>query len=127
MPNVAILPTARALASAASTNPRNAGTCGIYDVAGRLGQAHRQPAWLCRYIDTLIERADFPAPFPLARGGKLVRGVHSDSRWPYASIDAWFDGQLPPEARAVVDRAERAEIDSRLSARAASLFQDSAA
>ena len=127
MPNVAILPTPLARASAASINPRNRGTCGIYDVAGRLGQAHRQPKYICASIDALIAGAGFPRPYPLARAGRLIHDCHADSRWPLAAVDDWFDSQLPPEARATVARAERVEIDSRLAARAATLFEGDAA
>lgn len=127
MPNVAILPTPLARASAAAVNPRNRSTCGIYDIAGRLGQAHRQPKYVCRYIDALIAGAGFPAPFPLVAAGTLADAVRADSRWPLGAVDAWFDDRLPPEARAAVDRAERVEIDSRLNARAARLFAEDAA
>ena len=117
MPDIAILPTARARTAAADLNPRNRDTCGVYDVAGRLGQAHRDLPWLRRYLDRLIEHDDFPAPFPLIRSG-----VQAASRWPVVAVDAWFDGQLPPAARALVGQAERYAIDARLAAGAATLF-----
>lgn len=127
MHKVAILPTPLARATAAALNPRNAGTCGIYDIAGRLGHAHRKPKYICDQIDALIAGAAFPRPYPLARGGKLVTGAHADSRWPIAAVDLWFDDHLPPAARGAVDRAERVEIDSRLAARASRLFEEDVA
>lgn len=120
-----VLPTPIARAAHAATppdNPRNAGTCGIFYVAGKLGEANRAPGYLCRTLDALIGEDGFPAPFPLHRAGKLVKGAHRDSKWPLVAVDAWFDDRLPPSARAVIGMAERAEIDSRLSANAAKLF-----
>lgn len=122
MASVATLPTARSRTAAAGCNPRNAGTSGIYDVAGRLGQAHRPPAWICRTLDAYVADQGFPAPFPLLKGGALATRVFADSRWPTVAVDAWFDGQLPPEARGAVDQAERAAVDSRLSLAAGALF-----
>ena len=124
MANVAVLPTPLARAARAATNPRNAGTCGIYDIAGRLGQAHRKPKWLCEYIGQLIASAGFPGAYPLLKGGSLTPGVHSDSRWCRVSVDLWFDGQLPPAAREAGAVAERVEVDSRLSTNLHSLFGD---
>jgi hypothetical protein len=123
MPTVAVLPTPRARAVAAGINPRNSSTCGIFDVAGRLGQAHRKPKYICDTIDGLIAEADFPAPFPLVRAGKLQRGTHGDSRWPVAAVDAWFLDQLPPAARGLVGDAERVQVDSRLNANLVDLFE----
>jgi predicted DNA-binding transcriptional regulator AlpA len=122
-----VLPTRLAQAAlagqaGAARNPRNSGTCGLYDIAGRLGQAHRSPAYLCRTIDALIAGEAFPSPYPLVSAGRLVKGAHRDSRWPIAAVDAWFEDRLPPNARDLVDQAERVEIDSRLSARAVQLF-----
>ena len=123
MASVALIPTPLARAAvAAGRNPRNNGTCGIFDVAGRLGQAHRRPAFLCTYLDGLIASAGFPAPFPVLRAGVLTDEVHTDSRWPLVAVEAWFDDRLPPGARGLVAQAERVEIDSRLSSRAFLLF-----
>lgn len=124
MPTVAVLPTPRARAVAAGINPRNSSTCGIFDVAGRLGQAHRKPKYICDTIDGLIAEAGFPKPFPLIRAGKLQYDAHSDSRWATAAVDAWFHDQLPPAARGLVGDAERVQVDSRLSANLSSLFED---
>jgi hypothetical protein len=127
MPDVHVLPTSRAAASAAATNPRNAGTCGIYDIAGRLGMAHHNPDRICRTLNLYVDKSGFPAPYPTERAGDLITDVRSCSRWATVAVDAWFDDQLPPAARGRVDAAERAGLDSRLSARAASLFVDDAA
>ena len=126
MHKIAVLPTPLARAALAGSNPRNAATCGIYDIAGRLGQAHRRPRWLCHYLARLVAEAGFPAAFPLLRGGALAAGIHADSRWSRATVDAWFDGQLPPAARAAGALAERVEVDSRLSVNLATLFGDAA-
>lgn len=115
-----VIPIAHA---AAARNPRNAGTCDIFHIAGRIGQAHRSPAWICRTINGYIAHAAFPAPFPKMVAGELALDVRRDSTWPLVAVDAWFDDRLPPEARAALDQAERAAVDSRLSARAATLFQ----
>lgn len=122
MPNVAVLPTPLARAAAAAANPRNRDTCGIYDIAGRLGQASRRPAYLCRTIDALIEAKGFPEPFPLLKGAKLSTAAHADSRWSRAAVDAWFDNALPPSARGLVDKVERQAVSSRLSANLHDLF-----
>lgn len=124
MPNVAVLPTPLARAALAGINPRNAATCGIYDIAGRLGQAHRKPKYLCDTLDTLIRDAGFPAPLPLVKAGRLAKSVCGDSRWNRATVEIWFDGHLPPEARAHVAVAERVEVDSRLNANLGRLFGD---
>lgn len=122
MPNVAILPTPLARAALAGSNPRNAATCGLYDIAGRLGQAHRSAKWLCAHVDQLIAHAGFPKPFPLTHRGRLVVGAHGDSRWSRISVDLWFDGQLPASSRDAGAIAERVEVDSRLSANLHNLF-----
>ncbi len=127
MSTVAILPTPLARATAASINPRNRETCGIHDIAGRLGQAHRRPAYILGTIDALIAERGFPVPYPLMRGGKLSQAAHADSRWPRAAVDAWFDNALPPSARGAVASAERHEIDSRLAANAMRLFEEEVA
>lgn len=125
---ITVIPTPLAMAcQAARANPRNADTCGLYDVAGRLGQADRGPAYLVRTIDALIAHDDFPSPFPIVRAGGLLRTSHRDSRWPRAAVDLWFDNRLPPAARGLIEGAERVEIDSRLSANAATLFTGNAA
>jgi hypothetical protein len=121
MASVVPFPTAFTRSAAAGRNPRNADTCGIFDIAGRIGQAHRTPRYICATLDAMILGAGFPAPFPLARGGVLVDGAHRDSRWPLAAVDRWFDDRDPGTA-AGVGQAERHEIDSRLSARAMGLF-----
>lgn len=122
MPNVAVLPTPLARAAAAAANPRNAETVGIYDIAGRLGQASRRPAYLCRTIDALIEHKGFPEPFPLLKGGALSTAAHADSRWPRIAVDTWFDNSLPPAARGHADRVERIAVSSRLTANLQDLF-----
>ena len=122
MSNLAILPTPLARATRAAVNPRNASTYGLYDIAGRLGQAHRKPKYLCDTIDALIAGASFPKPFPLRRPNGLSTAAHADSRWPRVAVDLWFDGQLPPEARTAGGPAERIEVDSRLSANLVHLF-----
>jgi hypothetical protein len=124
MSNVAVLPTSLARAALAGRNPRNAGTCGIYDIAGRLGQAHRREKWLCAYIDQLIETAGFPKAYPLLKAGKLTATAQGHSRWCRVAVDLWFDGQLPAGAREAGAVAERVEVDSRLSANLHSLFGD---
>ncbi|WP_308815547.1 hypothetical protein [Sphingomonas sp. GV3] len=124
MPKVAILPTPLARAALAGSNPRNAATCGIYDVAGRLGQAHRKPKWLSDYIEQLIEKAGFPKAYPVLKAGKLASGVTRDSRWCRAAVDLWFDGQLPPGSRDAGAVAGRVEVDSRLNTNLHSLFED---
>jgi hypothetical protein len=124
MHTVAVLPTPLARAALAGTNPRNAATVGIYDIAGRLGQAHRRSKWTCDYIDQLIATAGFPKPYPLLLRGKLADRTHGDSRWCRVSVDLWFDGQMPPGARAAGAVAERVEVDSRLSTNLHSLFGD---
>ena len=122
MPNVAVLPTPLTRAALARNNPRNADTCGIHGIAGRLGQANRTPAWICKMIDGLIVEAEFPKPYPLMKGGRLTAKVCRDSKWPVAAVDAWFHDQLPPGAHASVRDAERVEVDSRLNANLAHLF-----
>lgn len=122
-----VIPTPLAHAAAAAGNPRNHGTTHLYEIAGRLGQAHRAPAYLCRTLDALIAEEGFPAPFPLARAGGVRKSAHRDSRWPLAAVDQWFEDRLPPAARGRLDAAERVEVDSRLSARAARLFGENAA
>lgn len=124
MPNVAILPTPLARAALAGSNPRNAATCGIYDIAGRLGQAHRRPKWLCDYLDQLIASAGFPGAFPLLVRGTLAGRTHADSRWCRITVDLWFEGQLPPGAREAGAVAERVEVDSRLNANLHGLFEN---
>lgn len=125
--NIAVLPNNLARHSMAHANPRNAHTVGIYDIAGRLGQAHRRPAYLCRTIDALIAERDFPAPFPLLKGGELSTAAHTDSKWARAAVDAWFDNNLPPAARAAVDLAERVEVNSRLNRNLHNLFDEEVA
>lgn len=127
MSPVTVIPTALAQAAAAARNPRNASTCGLFDVAGRLGQANRSVPFLRRTIDALIATKDFPAPFPTVRGATIIDTVTADSRWPLAAVDAWFDDRLPPSARGLIGQAERVEIDSRLSNRAFTLFSGGAA
>ena len=127
MSTVAILPTPHAHAARAAANPRNAGTCGIFDIAGRLGQAHVAQAKICRTIDALIAEREFPRPYPLFRAGRLHDGAHRDSRWPLAAVDHWFEDNLPPGARALARTAESIERDTRLTANLRGLFDDEAA
>lgn len=126
MSTVAILPTPHAHAARAALNPRNAGTCGVFDIAGRLGRADDKPAKIIKTIDLLIADREFPRPFPLVRGGKLCDGAHCDSRWSQIAVDHWFEDLLPPGARAIVRDTERVERDSRLNARLAHLFDEGA-
>lgn len=126
MSTVAILPTPHAHAARAAINPRNAGTCGTFDIAGRLGQAHFSEAKICKTIDLLIAEREFPQPFPLVRGGKLCNTVHRDSRWPIVAVDHWFEDLLPPGARAMARSVEQVERDSRLNTNLAHLFDDEA-
>lgn len=123
MGNLAIIPTRLARDAAAARNPRNASTCGIFDIAGRLGQANRGFAYICRTLDVLIAQRGFPAPYPLVKAGKLAERVYRDSRWHAAAVEAWFLDQLPPEAQAIVGAAERVEIDSRLNTNLSHLFE----
>lgn len=127
MSNVTVLPTPLARAARASANPRNASTCSIFDVAGRLGQAHRRPPFICKTIELLIEERGFPKPFPLLRGAVLQERVFADSRWARASVEAWFNSQLPPEAQALDSSAEAAERNSRLNLNLSRLFEDEVA
>lgn len=120
--SVHILPTALARAGSADHHPRNAGTTGIFSIAGRLGIAHRSIGHVCRTVAALIDDRGFPAPFPHLVDDALVATAHPHARWPRVAVDAWFTDQLPPAARGAVDQAERVELDSRLSARAAILF-----
>lgn len=125
--SVTVLPTPLARAAQANANPRNVSTCGIFDVAGRLGQAHRRPNFICKTIELLIEERGFPQPFPLLRGAVLQERVFADSRWQRAAVDAWFNSQLPPEAQALDTAAEAVERNSRLNANLAYLFEDEVA
>lgn len=127
MSTVTVLPTPLARAAQAATNPRNASTCGIYDVAGRLGQANRRPQYICKTIDLLIEERGFPHPFPLLRGDVLKERVFADSRWPRAAVEAWFNHQLPPAARALDSSAEAVERNSRLNVNLDRLFEEEVA
>ncbi|WEK43623.1 MAG: hypothetical protein P0Y64_01975 [Candidatus Sphingomonas colombiensis] len=127
MSTVAILPTPLARAAQAATNPRNASTCGIYDVAGRLGNAHRRPHYICKTIDLLIEERGFPPPFPLLRGAALAERVLADSRWARSAVEAWFNDQLPPAARALDCAAENVERNSRLAVNLSRLFEEGVA
>jgi hypothetical protein len=124
MSTVAILPTPHANAARAAINPRNAGTCGTYDIAGRLGQAHASLQKICKTIDALIAEREFPKPYPLVRAGKLCDGVHRDSRWPIVAVDHWFEDLLPPGARAMARSVEQVERDSRLNTNLAHLFDE---
>lgn len=125
--SVTVLPTPLARAAQANANPRNLSTCGIFDVAGRLGQAHRRPNFICKTIDLLIEERGFPQPFPLLRGAVLQERVFADSRWPRAAVEAWFNDQLPPAARALDSTAEAVERNSRLNTNLSRLFEDEVA
>ncbi|WP_294277622.1 hypothetical protein [uncultured Sphingomonas sp.] len=122
MPNVAVLPTPLTHAALAANNPRNAHTCGIFDIAGRMGYADRSIPWICRQIDGLIAQANFPKPFPLVKGGRLTAKVGRRSKWAIPAVDAWFDEQLPPGAQASARDAERVAVDSRLNANLGHLF-----
>lgn len=122
MPNVAVLPTPLTQAALAHTNPRNAHTCGIHDIAGRMGHADRSVAWICKLIDRLIVEQDFPKPFPALRGNTLTAKVGRRTRWAREAVDAWFHGQLPPGAQAQARDAERVAVDSRLNANLGTLF-----
>lgn len=120
--SVHILPTALARAGSADHHPRNAGTTGIFSIAGRLGIADRSIGHVCRTVTALIDAKGFPAPFPHLVDGALASTAHPHARWPRVAVDCWFTDQLPPAARGQVDQAERVALDSRLSARAATLF-----
>lgn len=122
MPNVAILPTPLAARTHAALNPRNAHTCGIHDIAGRMGHADRNPTWICKLLDGLIVEAGFPKPFPSLKAGRLTAKVGRRSKWAIAAVDAWFNDQLPPGAQGLVRDAERVAIDSRLNANLGDLF-----
>jgi hypothetical protein len=127
MSPITVIPTALALRADAARNPRNAGTCGIFEIAGRLGIADRSVGHIVRTIDAYIAHEAFPVPFPVVRAATLVKTAHKDSSWPRVAVELWFDNRLPPAARAAIDVTERHEIDSRLSASAMRLFSDDAA
>ncbi len=127
MMSVTVIPTDLARRAEAARNPRNATTVGLFQIAGRLGQAHRPAAYLCRMLDAYIAQEDFPVPFPIVRAGTLVKTAHRDSTWPKVAVDLWFDNRLPPAARQRIDQADRVAIDSRLSASAMRLFADAVA
>jgi hypothetical protein len=94
----------------------------LFSVAGMLGQRQRSPAWICRYLDQLIEHEGFPPPLPLLTRGGLTRSAHRRSEWLRDAVDAWLGGQAPPPLAPAIDEAARSAAGARMDARARRLY-----
>jgi hypothetical protein len=88
-------------------------TYDIHYIARRMGQGHASQNWQVAYLTKLIAARGFPAPLPVMHGDEIVdRILPRKSRWLREPVDAWFDGQIPPEALPAIDAAEAAEADA---------------
>lgn len=105
----------------ADINPRNAGTCGLFDIAGQLGQAHRGSAYLARLVAKLIAERGFPVPLPTFRAGQLRETVNINSRWSSPAVDAWFESQIPAALAPAAAAAAQARTAATLANRAKAL------
>lgn len=94
----------------------------LWYVAMKLGLSGRSPQWLLGHVRQLIDRHNFPPPFPhYMLDGTRREGITRASRWHRAAVDAWLDGFLPPEMLLAVEDRRAAEDAARLDQRAAEL------
>lgn len=96
-------------------------TCTIWYVQRRLGRQDYQRARLLKLLDQLIAQMGFPPPLPQLRGGRLTTAVSLSSSWNRPAVDAWLDGQLPPDNGAAVDEQARQAAAADMDAAAANL------
>jgi len=96
-------------------------TCGVGDIAARLGEPTRPARWQARLIAMLIADQDFPQPLPLMIGRRLITDAHPRSKWSRVAVDQWFDDRIAPDTAARIDRAAQAAAAGDMDARADAL------
>lgn len=77
------------------------------EICHQLGLLRRSAHYRTEYIRTMIEKVRFPAPLPrfTKASGDMQTGagaVTPNSNWNRPAVDAWFNGLLPPDARAAI-------------------------
>jgi hypothetical protein len=85
------------------------GGVSLWYIATRAGVSDKSDNWILNYVRELHANEHFPSPLPYYDSKKKRRGIHMQSRWLRAAVDAWFDGFLPPHLVSVADdrRLER--------------------
>lgn len=73
-------------------------TYGLTDIMRRLGQDAHDTRWQLRYAAALIDRFNFPAPLPLAKGETITEEVKAASKWRRAPVDQWFEDRGGPDS-----------------------------
>jgi hypothetical protein len=97
----------------------------LWYIAQRAGISDKSENYVLNHVRLLHLNEGFPAPLPTFRiaTGKRVDGIVAASRWPRETVDAWFDGFLPPLVSTVDDEgAIAASYAAALDGAAASLF-----
>lgn len=93
----------------------------LWYVAMKAGLLDWSAERLVRHVRLLHAQEGFPPPLPSFRSGARRRGICLTSRWLRDAVDAWFDGQLPPEAIAPANDLRRRRDAETLDQRAAQL------
>jgi len=97
-------------------------TCGIRYIKQRAGALRLGNTALVRYVAALVADSGFPEPFPLfVKGQGNTREVRLGSRWNVRAVDAWFDGQLPPDLACAISQQDMARAADTMDQRAANL------
>lgn len=96
-------------------------SCTIWYIQLHLGRHDYSVRRMLAYVAKLIEKHDFPQPFPRMSKGDLVRDVSDKSRWPREAVDQWLHDFLPPDTHAALDRAAQAAAAQAMDGRAAKL------
>jgi hypothetical protein len=83
--------------------PAQQGGVSLWYIATRAGVGDRSDNWVLNYVRELHANESFPGPLPYYDSRKKRPGIHLQSRWLRAAVDAWFDGFLPPHLVTVSD------------------------
>jgi hypothetical protein len=83
--------------------PAQQGGVSLWYIATRAGVGDRSDNWVLNYVRELHANEQFPSPLPYYDCRKKRPGIHLQSRWLRAAVDAWFDGFLPPHLVTVAD------------------------
>jgi hypothetical protein len=97
------------------------GGVSLWYIATRAGVSDKSDNWILNYVRELHANEKFPAPLPYYDSRKKRPGIHLQSRWLRAAVDAWFDGFLPPHLVTVANDREL-ERDAHRLDRAAELL-----
>lgn len=118
LPALSPLPPAQQPRAPFRFTPRRASEIGLAGISVRLGIADRASRTIINKVRLLIDLSGFPTPkTPRFRCGKRLTGadaVDARSVWDRDQVEAWFEGDLPPDIAAAQGEAERGNLRARL-------------